>query len=517
MATWALCLCLILSMVAPKKASSEEEMIRWACGHTPHVEACLSHLLSTNVEAIQLNSLAQVRKEMVRMAREGVSRAMSWASSMDIDDSGGQLCDRIALRDCVELYEDSEHRLRHLLGRGKDPDDARAWLSAALTSHRTCLDGLRGANSSLLVRRGGENITVSLSNALALYALSTNESDRSTWKWRPDENEGLLASWNGSVQAADFVVAKDGSGNYKTINEAVAALAQRRHRRPPRVVVYVKSGVYAENVGIGGGMKNVMFVGDGIDRTVITGNRSVRDGFTTLRSATFGVSGDGFWARDMTFENTAGPAKHQAVALRVGSDLSAFYRCSFRGYQDTLLVQSLRQFYRDCHIYGTIDFIFGNAAAVFQNCDIYVRRPMDHQSNMITAQGRDGPHENTGISIHGCRVAPSPEFQAVKNSFKTYLGRPWKQYSRTVFMRTDLDGLINPEGWTEWTGSFALSTLYYGEFMNSGAGALTSNRVKWPGFHVFNNPRDVNPFTVSRFIQGESWIPVTGVPFFPGV
>lgn len=101
-----------------------------------------------------------------------------------------------------------------------------------------------------------------------------------------------------------------------------------------------------------------------------------------------GVSADGFWARDMTFENTAGPHKHQAVALRVSSDLSIFYRCSFKGYQDTLLVHSLRQFYRDCHIYGTIDFIFGDASAVFQNCDIFVKRPMDSQSNMITAQGR---------------------------------------------------------------------------------------------------------------------------------
>lgn len=133
-----------------------------------------------------------------------------------------------------------------------------------------------------------------------------------------------------------------------------------------------------------------------------------------------GVSGDRFWARDMTFENSFGPHKHQAVALRVSSDLSVFYGCSFIGHQDTLFVLSLRQFYRDCQTHGTIDFIFGDAAAVFQNCDIFLGRPMDHQANMITAQGRDNPNENTGISIQGSRVRPSQEFVPVKDLFKTY-------------------------------------------------------------------------------------------------
>lgn len=129
-----------------------------------------------------------------------------------------------------------------------------------------------------------------------------------------------------------------------------------------------------------------------------------------------GVSGDGFWARDITFENTAGPYKHQAVALRVSSDRAVFYRCSFRGYQNTLCVHSLRQFYRDCHIYGTIDFIFSDATAVFQNCDIFVR-PMRHQANMITAQGRVNPNENTGIAIQGCRVRSASDLSAVKNTW----------------------------------------------------------------------------------------------------
>ncbi|KAH9306479.1 hypothetical protein KI387_010883, partial [Taxus chinensis] len=132
-----------------------------------------------------------------------------------------------------------------------------------------------------------------------------------------------------------------------------------------RYVIHIKRGVYQENVEVHKNKHNLMFIGDGKDVTVVTGNRNVRDGFTTFHSATVAVTGKAFIARDMTFENTAGAAKHQAVALRAGSDLSAFYRCSFKAYQDTLYVHSLRQFYGECDVYGTVDFIFGNAAGCF--------------------------------------------------------------------------------------------------------------------------------------------------------
>lgn len=125
--------------------------------------------------------------------------------------------------------------------------------------------------------------------------------------------------------------------------------------------------------------------------------------------------------------------------------------------------------------------------------------------------------EYIGISIQNSRVRAAPEFEAVKGWFKSYLGRPWKKYARTVFLKTDLDGLIDPRGWTEWRGDFALSTLYYGEFMNTGAGAGASRRVNWPGFHLLHGENEASPFTVSRFIQGDSWIPITGVPFLAGV
>ncbi|GMH17228.1 hypothetical protein Nepgr_019069 [Nepenthes gracilis] len=439
---------------------------------------------------------------ILESARAMVLQAQSWAQQS-------------SLSDCAKLYEEAEPRLTRLINVAVSysHDDALTWLSATLTNHRTCLDSLNLTKSGFLE---AQNLTMLLIEALAFYA--HKESDKAELKgrewWKPElqQNGGLLTSWNPATSKPDVKVAKDGSGDYRTITEAVAAVPKISHAGGRRVIVYVKAGIYSEKVEVGRHHRNIMFVGDGIDRTVVTGGRSSAEGHSTIRSATFGLSGDGCWVRDMTFENTAGPLKHQAVALMAASDLSIFYRCSFKGYQDTLYAHSLRQFYRDCHIYGTVDFIFGNAAVVFQNCDILVRKPMSHQANMITAQGRDNPHENTGISIHGSRIGPAPDFRPVKGSFRTFLGRPWKKYSRTVISKSNIDAMIDPRGWTEWSGDFALSTLFYAEYMNTGPGSSVDGRVKWPGFHVLRNPRDVGPFTVRNFIGGDSWIPRTGVP-----
>lgn len=426
----------------------------------------------------------------------------------------------IALSDCAKLYEESESRLSHMMSQESyyAKEDALTWMSAVMTNHRTCLDGLKekGYIEAQVLDR---NLTMLLKQALVVYSKNNKGKGKGPPEGTISKSDyaGILESWSESSYKPDFTVAQDGSGTHGTIQAAVNALAAMGHNRPARAVIHVKSGVYHEKVEIGQKLHNVMLVGDGIDKTIVTGNRNVVQGSTTLNSATFDVSGDGFWARDMTFENSAGPEKHQAVALKVSSDLSVFYRCSFRAYQDTLYVHSNRQFYRDCYVYGTIDFIFGDATVVLQNCDIFVRKPMSHQSNFITAQGRDDPNKNTGISIQSCRVRPDSEFLTLKESFKTFLGRPWRKYSRTVFLKTDLDGLVHPRGWGEWSGEFALSTLYYGEYLNTGYGASTQNRVNWPGFHVLRSASEATPFTVNQFLQGERWIPATGVPFSSGI
>lgn len=223
--------------------------------------------------------------------------------------------------------------------------------------------------------------------------------------------------------------------------------------------------------------------------------------------------GQGFIARDMAFRNTAGAAKHQAVALMSTADQSLFYRCTMDAFQDTLYAHSNRQFYRECTIYGTVDFIFGNSAVVFQNCNILPKKPMPGQQNTITAQGKFDPNQNTGLSIQNCTVWPAENLTGVS----TFLGRPWKNYSTTVFLQSVMDGFIDPKGWLPWVGTSAPSTIFYAEFQNFGPGAGTKNRVKWTGLKLGLTAKQVSKFTAGPFVNGDKWIPATGVTYKSGL
>lgn len=218
----------------------------------------------------------------------------------------------------------------------------------------------------------------------------------------------------------------------------------------------------------------------------------------------------------MTIRNTAGPTKGQAVALMSDGDLSVFYKCSIEGYQDTLYVRANRQFYRECNVYGTVDFIFGNSAVVFQKCNLYARQPRNGNGNEITAQGREDPTKRTGIIIQSCAIKPTDDLIRSNYTVKTYLGRPWKAFSRTIIMQTFIDGFIEPAGWDKFSGDLGLKTLYYAEYNNTGRGSNTANRVTWPGYHIIN-ATVASQFTVSSFIHGDSWIPQTKVPYTDGL
>ncbi|KAK0601778.1 hypothetical protein LWI29_027331 [Acer saccharum] len=419
-------------------------------------------------------------------------------------------------------------------------DDLETLLSAIITNQVTCLDGLQALESSASSMLS--DLLVFLFDVSKKHSVTLALFKHGNWgggDGSPNENRKVYKSvlngrkllgintttddqnkyYSTKVNVSTVVVVRpDGSGDFATINEAVAAAPNNTDKSYGYFMIYVAAGVYEEYVSIPKYKKYLMMVGDGINQTVITGNRNVVDGWTTFNSATFAVVGEGFVGVNMTILNTAGAIKHQAVAVRNGADLSTFYKCSFEGYQDTLYAHSLRQFYRDCDIYGTVDFIFGNAAVVLQNCNIYPRIPMENQFNAITAQGRTDPNQNTGISMHNCTIKPadSEYFTSYNNSVKTYLGRPWKEYSRTVYMETFMDSLIDPLGWIEWSGDFALSTLYYAEYNNRGPGSNTTNRVKWSGYRVINQTDAFN-FTVSNFTGGNNWLPKTGVPFNKGL
>ncbi|XP_010476087.1 PREDICTED: pectinesterase/pectinesterase inhibitor 18 [Camelina sativa] len=429
--------------------------------------------------------------------------------------------DEAVLADCEEMMDVSKDRMVNSMEqlRGgnlnfESYSNVHTWLSSVLTNYMTCLD----TTNEPKVKPQLEDLVSRARVALAIFVSVLPARDDLKMvlfdhfpSWLTALDRELLESDPKTIKVnANVVVAKDGSGKFKTVNEAVAAAPENSNSR---YVIYVKKGVYKETIDIGKKKKNLMLVGDGKDATIITGSLNVVDGSTTFRSATIAANGDGFMAQDLWIQNTAGPAKHQAVALRVSADQTVINRCRIDAYQDTLYTHTLRQFYRDSFITGTVDFIFGNSAVVFQNCDIVARKPGAGQKNMVTAQGREDQNQNTAISIQRCKITASSDLAPVKGSVKTFLGRPWKLYSRTVIMQTFIDNHIDPAGWFPWDGEFALSTLYYGEYANSGPGADTSKRVKWKGFKVIRDSKEAEQFTVAKLIQGGLWLKPTGVTY----
>nr|CAB3485917.1 unnamed protein product [Digitaria exilis] len=298
-------------------------------------------------------------------------------------------------------------------------------------------------------------------------------------EWMPANQRRLLLQ-AGGAQKPNAVVAQDGSGAFKTINDAINAVPKTY---AGRYVIYVKAGTYKEYVTIPKNMPNVFMYGDGPTKTV-----------------------------NMGFANTAGPEGHQAVAMHVQGDMSVFFNCRFEGYQDTLYVHANRQFFRNCEVLGTVDYIFGNSAALFQNCLMTVRKPGASQSNMVTAQGRTDPNMPTGIVLQGCRIVPEQALFPDRLTIPSYLGRPWKEYARTVIMETTIGDLIKPEGWSEWMGDIGLKTLYYAEYGNTGPGAGTSKRVNWPGYRGVIGQAEATQFTAGVFIDGMTWLKATGTP-----
>ncbi|CAI9103657.1 OLC1v1002181C1 [Oldenlandia corymbosa var. corymbosa] len=500
-----LCLVLVaLMFVSPVPISGVPSF----CDSTPYPETCKSAYLSnTEYTKFPISSKSDFLKWSLKHTLDQSYK--SWKNAYSLGPKCRNPREKVAWNDCVQLYGLILEKLNKTVDptSGCTSEDRQTWLSSTLTYIETCKDSFHdiGITDNVMPLVHDQELANLICNNLAVnngfYPAPAYTNGFPNWISRRDRK--LLQS---ASPTANVVVAQDGSGNFKTVSAAVASAPGSG-----RYTIHVKAGTYSENVQVS--KKNIMLIGDGIGKTIITGSKSVGGGSTTFNSATVGITGDGFIARGITFRNTAGAAKHQAVALRSGSDLSVFYQCSFEGFQDTLYVLSNRQFYRECDISGTVDFIFGNAAVVIQNCNLYAHNTPTH-TNTLTAQGRTDPNQNTGISIHQCTVAAASDYQS---SVKTYLGRPWKEYSRTVFMKTVLGSLIQPAGWYPWSGDFALKTLYYGEFANTGPGSSTANRVKWGGVHSNMSPADASKFTVGGLLGGGSWISASGAPFIAGL
>ncbi|CAN1200423.1 Putative pectinesterase/pectinesterase inhibitor 28 [Linum perenne] len=317
-----------------------------------------------------------------------------------------------------------------------------------------------------------------------------------------------------AAEIADITVAADGSGDYETVKEALDKILEKKKKVGEVVVVYIKEGIYEEYVEVKKKIDNLVLIGDGADRTLITGDKSFVDGVGTFKTPTVAVVGNYFFAKNLRIENSAGPEKHQAVALRVSADFAVFYNCTFDGYEDTLYTHTKRQFYRDCTISGTVDYITGDAAAVFQNCLFLIRKPLDNQSCVVTAQGRKQRHQPSAIIIQNGTITASSELKSDPNKakVKSYLGQPVKNFSRTIIMESYIDDVIDPEGWVTWMGTAGTKTCWYGEYGNYGPGANTSRRVTWKGIKNMTLARAVD-FSPERFIRSDPWVKATGIPY----
>lgn len=506
--------------------------LKAVCSVTQYPNSCFSSISSletantTDPEVLFKLSLHVAINELSKLANNIPSKLTAITNDPKVKE---------ALTVCQGLFEDAVDRLNDSISSmevGSDDkllssakiNDIKTWLSTTITDQETCLDSLQDLNSTVLdyMKIATKNSTEFTSNSLAIVAkilglladfnlpihrrlLGFEESEGSDEfpNWVSHRDRRLLQEIN---VTAHVTVAKDGSGDYTSISKAVEAVPKKSETR---FVIHVKEGKYVENVVMDKSKWNVMMYGDGKDKTIVSGSLNFVDGTPTFSTATFAVVGKGFIARDIGFVNDAGAAKHQAVAMRSGSDLSVFYRCKFDAFQDTLYAHSNRQFYRECDITGTIDFIFGNAAVVFQSCNIMPRQPLPNQFNTITAQGKKDPNQNTGISIQKCTLSPFDNVTA-----STYLGRPWKAYSTTVFMQSEIGSFLNPLGWISWvTNVDPPSTIFYAEYQNTGPGSAEDKRVKWAGYKPTLTVDDATKFTVESFIQGSEWLPDTDVKY----
>ncbi|KAI9453493.1 pectinesterase [Russula earlei] len=287
----------------------------------------------------------------------------------------------------------------------------------------------------------------------------------------------FLLTAQGRVYPKEITVSTDGNGDYKTIQEAVNSV--RDYGQP--VTIHIQKGVYHEKLVIATWKTKIILLGDDPLNTIITNNdysgKPVANGrdayalskFNTFTSYTVLVQGNDCTIKNLTIENTAGRVG-QAVALHVEGDRCIVENCHILGNQDTLFTtnENSRQYYKDCYIEGTTDFIFGEATCVFQSCTI------KNLINSFTTAASTTERQSFGYVFFDCRLI------AADTITKVYLGRPWRSWAKTVYIRTQMGAQVLPEGWNPWKGDTMFpdkeKTAYYAEYKSTGAGANPAQR-----------------------------------------
>lgn len=270
------------------------------------------------------------------------------------------------------------------------------------------------------------------------------------------------------VRHYDFVVAKDGSGDFFTVQEAINAVPDLRGSR--RTTILVREGEYKEKIIVPKSKINLSLIGQGnavltyddyASKTNIFGEE-----MGTAGSSSCYIYAPDFYAENITFANSAGPVG-QAVACFVDGDRAVFRNCRFTGHQDTLYTHGEgRQYYENCYIDGTVDFIFGKATALFSGCQIHAKRKGGYLTAPATPKG-----QRHGYVFSHCTLTADEGVEQV------WLSRPWRDYGQTVFLHCDMGSHIRPEGWHNWNKPHREKTAFYAEYGNTGTGADTSARA----------------------------------------
>ncbi|WP_239060696.1 pectinesterase family protein [Bacteroides sp. 519] len=300
------------------------------------------------------------------------------------------------------------------------------------------------------------------------------------------------------AQNDTLYVARDGTGLYRNIHEAIDAL-QHADRLPE--VIYIKKGTYKEKFIIPSYIQNIQIVGEDTEETIITYDDHARiNEMGTFLTYTLKVQGNNITFKNLTIENNAAQLG-QAVALHTEGDKLVFLNCRLLGNQDTVFTDTngAQLYFFNCYIEGTTDFIFGPATAIFEDCEIHSKR-----NSYITAASTPADIKFGYVFIN-CTLTASP---AIK---KVYLGRPWRDFAATTFIHCNLGNHIVPEGWHNWKKPEREKTARYAEYNNTGNSDI-SNRVSWSKQLTAAEAAQYTPETI--FGVEDKWWQLT--PAFPG-
>ncbi|XP_057461298.1 probable pectinesterase 53 [Actinidia eriantha] len=297
---------------------------------------------------------------------------------------------------------------------------------------------------------------------------------------------------NAEMNKTRISVSQDGTGDFKSIKEAIDSIPLHNTRR---VILFIKPGQYREKIVIPRSMSFVTLLGDSSDPPTITGNDTASESGKTFNSATVAVNANYFVAANIKFENTAphedGAFGEQAVALRTSGNKTAFYNCSFYGSQDTLYDHKGFHYFKNCFIQGSVDFIFGYGRSLYENCQL---NSIANKTATVTAQKRNNASLSSGFSFTNCKVT---------GTGWVYLGRAWGDHSRVIFSYTYMDSIVLPQGWGDWGDPKRDLQVYYAEYKCSGPGANFTGRVPWARQLT---DADAKPFIGTQFIDGDTWL-----------